>query len=79
MTIIQLFYHIIHFFGIGNFYIAEYKIPNYIKNKTVVITYTAFSFKKNTKNIKKLIEDDINTYYSELGKYIVNYTILKIW
>jgi len=64
MTIKHLFYHLLHFIGIGRFYIVEIKRPNFATNTTTVETYKGFSYHKD---IEGMIHNEIIEHYGQLA------------
>lgn len=72
MTLIKIFYHIIHFFGIGKFY--KYRLINCVTAEAYICS--DFSY---IKNVEKTIIRKIKKAYGRVGLILYVYDILEVY
>ncbi len=76
MTIKLLFYHLLHFIGIGKFFIAEIRIPNFRDSTATIHTLKGYTFHKD---VQYYLEKIVANQYGHIGLCLINVTVKKIW
>jgi hypothetical protein len=76
MTIKHLFYHLLHFIGIGKFFIAEIRIPNFRDYTTMIHTLKGYTCHKDVEYyLKKVIVNQ----YGHIGLCLITIIVKKVW